>query len=355
MLEATAMPSEADPSGPARETGLVQRLRESWKSLARSEASTVIVGYSGGADSLALMHALSSLGRTGSLSLLAIHVDHGARPESEADAALASGVCERCGVTLLVHRVGEGDLEGHGGVGREEAFRRERYAAFAQMVAEHPGSVVALAHHEQDQAETVLLHLLRGAGIRGASGMRRVHHLSVPWWDAEEPAREVTVWRPFLGESRETVRSYALSLGLPVADDASNADPAFRRNAIRHEVLPVLERVSPGSTGNLARFAALASDDSDYLDRLAEEALGRVASGSGLDRAAVLMLPVPLQRRVVQAWLVSHGPAGLEVPRHRLEEVLQVASRPGADRRVEIGSGLSVLVRRDTLEVWFGD
>jgi tRNA(Ile)-lysidine synthase len=130
---------------------------------------------------------------------------------------------------------------------------------------------------------------------------------------------------------------------------------AFRRNAIRHEVLPVLERVSPGATGNLARFARLAGEDSDYLDGLARSALASVRLDRGLDRVAVLALDGPIQRRVVQAWLVEHGPAGLEVPLNRLEEVLQVASRPGAVRRVEIGQGLAVLVTRETFEVLAGE
>jgi tRNA(Ile)-lysidine synthase len=137
---------------------------------------------------------------------------------------------------------------------------------------------------------------------------------------------------------------YARSFGLPIADDASNRDPSYRRNAIRHEVLPVLERVSPGATGNLAKFASLAADDSDYLEAVAARYLDGIGPDTALDRAWLRGMPLAVRRRVVRSWIVRGSPPGLEIPLHRVEEVLKVASTPGGPRVVEVGRGCRVEV-----------
>jgi tRNA(Ile)-lysidine synthase TilS/MesJ len=110
-------------------------------------------------------------------------------------------------------------------VGREEALRRERYRIFADVVSSLDDAVLVLAHQQGDQAETVLLHLTRGAGIRGAAGMRSLATMRVPWWDDGnvEDGVVLTVWRPLLAEPAGVVRAYAESLGLPIAEDSSNA------------------------------------------------------------------------------------------------------------------------------------
>lgn len=342
---------------PARESGLLQRLRRSWQAFGEQRPVGVLVGFSGGADSLALLSLLANLGRHEGFEVRAVHVDHGVRDESSAEAEAVRTVAGAIGVEMELWVVQAESLAHHAGVGREEAMRRERYRIFAAAVARVDADVIALAHHQRDQAETVLLHLLRGSGIRGASGMRPLSTLTVPWWD--EPGLDaddgvLRVWRPLLGESAEEVRAYAESLGLPIVEDASNEDVSYRRNAIRHDILPALERVTPGATINLARFATLAATDSDELDCQAESVLREAGDPGQLDRRWLLGLPSSLRGRVVQFWITRNAPAGLEVSLNRIDEVLRVARAKGRSRTVEIGDGVSVRIARDALTIGHG-
>lgn len=197
-----------------------------------------------------------------------------------------------------------------------------------------------------------MLHLLRGAGIRGASGMRALMELEVPWWQDERGGnpQAVRIWRPFLSEPAESVRNFAESLDLPIVEDESNADLGFRRNAIRHRALPVLEAISPGAVANLARFAELAGEDSDELERQATLMLHDTADPDLLPVEVLDALSLALRRRVLLHWC-RHRAHGVEIGLNRIDEVLRVAGVKERERRVEIGSGWSVLVSRDGLRL----
>lgn len=333
------------------EIGLVQRLRRSLIDLDAERPVRMVCGFSGGRDSLALLAGLASLQRLGLLEVRALHVDHAVRPGSAAEAQQAVTVARSLGVECDVCTVPNVAVERHRGVGDEEALRRERYRAFADAAEGFGAYAVALGHHQRDQAETVLLHLLRGAGIRGASGMRVLRDLEVPWWDDDQcGGRVMRIWRPFLMEPAESVRSFAESLDLPIVDDESNADTAFRRNAIRHQVLPVLESVNPGAVANLARFAELAGEDSDELDRQARLALDGVEDVGVLPTGWLLALPLALRRRVLLQWCRRQA-GGIEISLDRIDAILRVSAVKDRERQVEIGSGWSVLARRDELRL----
>jgi tRNA(Ile)-lysidine synthase len=334
-----------------RESGSMQHVRRSWR-LAGGPTS-VVLGYSGGADSLALLGLLRELVRLEPVSLLALHVDHAMRPESAVEAELVRQNAESLGVPIIVERLAEHVLDRHVGVGLEEAMRRERYAALARVARERH-AVIAAAHHERDQAETLLLHMMRGAGLAGVAGMREVSRLVVPWWEAGAGA-EVTIWRPLLAVPSDEVRAVARGTGLPVVEDPSNRDEGLRRNVIRHRVLPVLESVSPGVEQTLARFAGLAAIDADELEWQAAEALVIVRRGDDLARGAVLALRPAIRNRVLRGWLVAGLPVGCEVSANRIEALVLVAERPGPVRLVEMARGWSVEVSRERLRLVHSD
>lgn len=337
------------PGSAGRESRLVQVVRHELEGVSPLPAH-ILVGYSGGVDSLALLLLLSSLMRSADFRVTAVHVDHGVRASSSSDADVATRVCDDLGIPFILKRVSPALLGSHEGVGPEEALRRERYRAFSEAMVESSAGLVALAHHQRDQAETVLLHLLRGAGLRGASGMRPVSHVRVPWWEDSVPVAALTIWRPLLGVAPGMLDELVGSSGMPVAVDDSNRDESYRRNAIRHTVLPVLEHAAPGATANLARFASLCAIDDDELDAQAARALDEIRQGDGLDRPALLELPEAIRDRVVRRWILELAPVGLEVSRERIEALIAVASTPGGIRRVDIGRGASVIVTREHLQ-----
>ena len=200
-----------------------------------SASPEVAVGLSGGIDSVVLLHVLAAMPR---LRLHAIHVHHGLSPNADAWAQFCRKLCKRLGVPLSLRHVSVRKK----GKGLEAAAREARYAAFAASKAQ----CIALAHNLDDQAETVLMNLLRGSGTRGASGMA----------ERTRFGRKV-LWRPLLKKSRKEILAYARKHGLQWIEDESNADEALTRNFIRRRVGPLLEEKYPQWKESLARAARL--------------------------------------------------------------------------------------------------
>jgi tRNA(Ile)-lysidine synthetase-like protein len=330
--------------------GLEQRLARRLRRIEVVGDAALVVGFSGGADSLALASALTSVARERRIVLA--HVDHGLRTESAADAEAAAALAAALGLPLRVARIESDPRRLHPGVGLEESARRERYRLLAGVVADEAAAALVLAHHRDDQAETVLLHLLRGAGTAGAAGMAEWSVRPVPWWDepgagaasAKAAGRRLAIWRPLLGESREELRGYVTGLELAPIDDPTNDDLTFRRNLVRREFLPALERAWPGAPEALARYAALAAEDDAALAAAAGRALAGATVPDGLIANRVLGEPLAIRRRIVRGWIGSAAP-NVEVSAERVEAVLKLLTPGRGGRRVEIGQGWAATAR----------
>jgi tRNA(Ile)-lysidine synthetase-like protein len=341
----------ASPPAPRTHLGLEQRVLARLKALRLPPATRIVVGFSGGPDSLSLAAVLARVAPVARVQVSLVHVDHGLRPESAADARTCADLASQLGLPLTVARLPHNVVGRHPGVGVEEAARRERYVALARQAQTEGAQLVAIAHHRQDQAETVLLHLLRGAGLSGAAGMGELTDLTVPWWGSASAgeAKRVTIWRPLLDESFEIVRGYALARGLKPVEDATNQDPRFRRNRLRHEVLPLLHAIDPGTIEALGRYARIARGEDAFLAELAAGARERVMQGgSGLTIAPLLEEPLAIRRRVLIDWLDRLGvPHGFAL--ERIEGILSAAERNRSGCKVEIGGGWSVVIRAGVL------
>jgi tRNA(Ile)-lysidine synthase len=230
----------------------------------------VAVAVSGGADSLALLHALRALSGPRGWRLAVLTVDHGLRPGSAADAAFVADHAKALALPSRVLTLAPGDLDRHRGAGPEGAARAARYAALWPAADELGCSWLATGHTLDDQAETVLLQLLRGAGPDGLAGMA---------------VRTGRLLRPLLGTRRAETRAACTAIGLPWREDPTNADDAPLRNRVRTQLLPLLEDLRPGATKTLARTATLAADERAWLDPLVAEALAATLAG-GVDSAA---------------------------------------------------------------------
>lgn len=254
-----------------------------------AQGDRVLVAVSGGPDSVALLAVLAEVAPAWRVTVLAGHVNHGLRgAESDEDAEFVQGVCERLGVACAVERAPLG--KGAGSL--QQRARERRYAALEHIADGLGAAKIALGHTADDQAETLLMWMLRGAGMGGLAGI--------------PPARDRRFIRPLLDAQRPDVLGYLQVRGLGFRTDSTNAKPVYLRNRIRHELLPVLRQFNPGIVEVLGRQAEILREEHLYVNRLAEEELARVSRPGPdrtrtLDREKVLALPVALQRRVVQA------------------------------------------------------
>lgn len=256
----------------------------------------ILAAVSGGADSVALLHWLTGLAAAVRLRLYAFHLDHQLRPDSREDAAFVQALGKRLGVETVVERRDVRRLCRAAGWSLEDGARRIRYDALAETARRLAASKVAVAHTADDQAETVLLRLLRGSGLAGLSGI-----------PVQRPLGEqAVVIRPLLGVWRREILAYLKRHGLPHREDPSNQDPAFTRNRIRHDLLPHLEaRYNPRLRESLVQLAQQCRSDSGYLDtaaaRYRRRLVRQVAPGEVSVRAdRFTRLPEALQRQVVR-------------------------------------------------------
>jgi tRNA(Ile)-lysidine synthase len=274
----------------------------------------LLLGLSGGADSVALLDVLARCrGRLG-VELGALHVNHQLSPNAGRWAAFCRRLCRERGVPLRVTKV-----EVARGNSLEGAARRARYAALLAA----PADFVVLAHNEDDQAETLLLNLLRGAGVRGLAAM---------------PAARGRLLRPLLAVPRADIEDYARRRGLRWIEDESNTDTRFLRNFLRRELLPRLAVRAPAYRGAFARAARHAAEAAALLEELA---LLDGAGAQALPLAALRRLP---RLRAKNALLAFLARAGVEVPAaERVEEALRQALAARGDARVRIAMGAAEL------------
>lgn len=277
-------------------TPLTERLRSRLEAL---PPGALAVAFSGGMDSSVLLHALAHLPAARTRGLRAIHVDHGLHADSADWAAHCRDFAAHLDVPL--HVVGA-HVDRTAGTGLEDAARRARYSAFADAL--QPGEILVLAQHRGDQAETVLLKLLRGAGPEGLGAMRTLRQYGKGY-----------LWRPWLDLPRETLADYANTHRLRWVDDPSNAHTHLSRNFLRHEIIPHLTQHWPQAEVALAHSATWLRAAADYIDAQSAAALARLRGSepASLDWRGWLALPDALRDPVLRRWLRE---CGLDEPTH---------------------------------------
>ncbi|MBF8667795.1 tRNA lysidine(34) synthetase TilS [Pseudomonas putida] len=257
-------------------------------------APTWYIAFSGGLDSTVLLHLLADHARNhASPPLRAIHVHHGLQAAADAWPAHCQSICDNLGIELQVIHV-----QVTPGASLEQAARDARYAAFRQTLG--PGDILFTGQHRDDQAETLLFRLLRGAGLRGLAAM-----------SGQRALGQGSLVRPLLGCSRQQLQDYAQANGLAWIEDPSNADTQFARNYLRSEVFPLLQQRWPQASQNLARAAEHLGEAQGLLDELAQDDLALAGEGApvawpgldSLDLATLVALSPARQRNALQYWL----------------------------------------------------
>ena len=251
------------------------------------QGTKVLCAVSGGADSVALLHFLSK--RAG-MELVAAHYNHCLRgAESDSDEAFVKALCDSLGIKCVVGRGDVASYAAESGKSTEDAARTLRYEFLRKTALEMGCGRIATAHNADDNAETVLLNLSRGTGLKGLCGI--------------PPVRGEIV-RPFLQSSREEIEAYLALNGLEHVEDSSNALDDYSRNRIRHHVSPVLKQLNPAFTSAVARMTESLREDEEYISSAAESFIRSEANGNSIGVDAVMALESPVRMRVFR---LMHG------------------------------------------------
>ena len=315
-MASSRKPGPADPRGHVRDILLTS---------VRPDAR-LCLGYSGGLDSAVLLHVLAELAPEIGFCLTAVHVHHGLSTHADEWAEFCRRTCAHLAVPLAVQHV---RVVAEGG-GIEAAARAARYQAFATQDADH----IVLAHQRDDQAETFLLRLLRGAGSHGLASMR-----------AERPLNASRgLLRPLLDVPRRDLAAYAEANGVAYINDESNDNLDLDRNWLRHTVLPLLAGRFPACHQVLARNAALLAEDAELLDQLARQDLAGSVDDNRLNLAALGRLDERRARNLLRYWLADV--AGVTLNKARLHEIWRQLMQAGPDRWPAWPLGTWVLSRQ---------
>lgn len=306
-------------------SGLASAVDRGARGLDVPDDAAIVLAVSGGSDSMALLLGSAQLVATGTRrwKLTVAHLDHCLRHDSGEDATFVAEAAAGLALPVEVRRTDVAALASAEGRSLEEAGREARYR-FLEEIAP-PNALIATAHTLDDLAETVLLNLLRGTGPAGIAGM---------------PARRGRIVRPLLGERRAALRALIDTAGIDYRDDPTNADPAFLRNRVRGELLPMLESLRGGAVERIGRFASLAAADDALLDRVAAAELGpRRTDDGSIDWHDPP--PIALGRRVLRLAIGDPAPSA-----ERIEALLEAAAGSRGGVTIELGGGRSASVRK---------
>ncbi|GAB4267811.1 MAG: tRNA lysidine(34) synthetase TilS [Candidatus Promineifilaceae bacterium] len=297
---------------------------------------TWIIGVSGGVDSLALLHIFRQL--VPPQRVLAAHVNHQLRPQAQEDAQFVKNTAESWQISFVQQVVDAAALAAKERLSVEAAGRLARYRFFAQLARQYWPAVVVVGHHADDQAETVLLHLIRGSGLAGLRGMQMFGVLPVD--------RDVPLLRPFLHSRRSNIEQYCQQNNLSPRVDESNADTAYLRNRVRHELLPLLATYNPQIVQGLGQLADITTADYAFLQEQASLVFNALilAKGEGwlrLDRARWQQRPLSLQRLILKTAINYLNPAVTDVGLPAVTEALNLLHQAQGSQTALLPGGIS--------------
>jgi tRNA(Ile)-lysidine synthase len=316
-----------------------------------SPGDRVLVGVSGGPDSVALLHLLYDLREELELRLEVAHLQHGIRgAEAQEDARFVAELAQKLGLPFHLKEVNLRQIKSAAGKGNLEALARaERYRFFEAVARERNLGKIATAHTQDDQAETVLMWLLRGSGLKGLGGMPPTHQLD---GTNIESASCPVVIRPLLGVSRTEIEEYLNERHLTFRLDRSNQDLSFLRNWIRLKLIPQLkEKMDRNLPSRLAQQAELIREEDDLLDALANAAIDEIRTAEGMNRGSLLKHSKAMQRRLLRLWIEATRGHLRGLDFQHIEALLDLIADGPPQGRLSIPGGWQLVKEYETLRL----
>ena len=298
----------------------VQNTIDAYQMLGRGES--VLVALSGGSDSATLLSVLCRLREQYGLRIYAAHVNHHLRENAGQDAEFAQELCASFGVECMVHDAQVREYARGQGISEELAGRALRYAFFDAVRRERGIDKIATAHNQNDAAETVLMHLIRGSGLDGLGGI---------------PYVRGAVIRPLLDCSKAEIEAYCKTFQIPYVVDETNFETDYTRNKIRLELIPQIECINPNFIETAARNAKICAQEADLLNRLAEQACGRCAAGRRLDLEAFRREEPCIRRRVLQLFYKNYVGTAQNLEEKHIENMLKLIESQKNGNSIDIG------------------
>ena len=303
----------------------------------------ILIGVSGGADSLTLMDILGKL----DYPLIVAHFNHLLRPEASHDARNVELLAAKRGLPFTLGEGSAKDYAQEHHLSIEEAARELRYRFLFEQAQLYGAQAVAVAHNADDQVETVLMHLLRGAGLDGLTGMP-YRALPNPWSDS------IPLVRPLLGVWRAEIETYCAENSLVPVVDATNADTTYFRNRLRHNLIPELETYVPGTRVRLVQTADLLTADRQVLEEFTEQSWQAVLAE--MDESYIVfrlpafrLPPLGLQRRLIRKALAHLRPGARDADFSLVQRALDFAASPATTGQADLGLGLRIALEGENL------
>jgi tRNA(Ile)-lysidine synthase len=306
----------------------------------------VVVGVSGGVDSMVLLHLLNAYRQELNLFLIAAYVNHGLRPgESEREAELVRNESSRLGLPFEYGQFDVREFQKSGGLSPQDAARRIRFHFFRNLLKKNQAQKIALGHNADDQVETVLLRLIRGTGLRGLKGML--------------PIREGGVIRPLLEVWRRDIESFALEKKIPFALDSSNLKEDYLRNRLRLSLIPLIEKeYQPNFKEVILKTSRVLREENDYVEKASAEIYEKIVreemGGCSFRLSEYQSLPNAIQWRILQkiAERTDEGEIGMEEEKVNLSRIYEKLNHPPASFLMDVSNGVRIEKRYG--EVWWG-
>jgi tRNA(Ile)-lysidine synthase len=293
----------------------------------------ILTGVSGGADSVAMLHILWRLKETLGIQLHIAHLNHQLRgAESEADAAFVADLAKQWRIPISLQQANVKGFQSEHHLSLEEAAREVRYAFLAEIAELEGAAAVAVGHNQNDQIETILLHIIRGSGTQGLQGLKAAHNL-------QAGERQVRVIRPLLEVNRSEIEQYCRRYGLNYRQDSTNLTTEMLRNRVRLELLPLLKNYNPDIAGALLRTSRIARDEIAFLEQESSRIWEQITTFSYgnivIDKGAFLCLPVALQRQIVRRAIQELRGNLKDIETRHIETILNARQKP-AGRQIHL-------------------